>query len=84
MSKIRETNNDLAANSQGLFQYYVRFIYLLETLIENDIIKRLIWITRKTIINILIKHTQPSGNALIDGLLVNLDTLSLHVPFLNK
>lgn len=42
MGKIRETDDELSAHSQGFFQHDVRFFHLLKALIEHHIIKRLI------------------------------------------
>ncbi len=57
MSKIGETHNDLPADSQCFLQYPIGFFHLLETLVEDDIIKELIGVVGQAMIDIIMKDT---------------------------
>src|SRR4030067_49225 len=65
--KVRYADDDLAAYPQGLFEHGLRFAYLLEALVENDVVEGLIVIFRQAGIYVPVQDGQSAGNTLVDA-----------------
>ena len=75
MRKIRESNDDFFPDAQSLLQDKIRIPDFLHTLVQDNVIERLIRVFGEPRIYIAVENAQPLFHALVDRLLVELDPL---------
>ena len=84
MGKVGKSHNYLLADPERIQEDGLDMSHLLQALIEDDIIKRAIEVFRKAAVQVPVQDIQAFGNALVDGLLVDLDALAVHPFFPDK
>ena len=80
VSEVREAHYDISTYSQGLFEHYLGLFDLLETLVENHVVERLVTILGQARIDIPVQNAQAFGDTLVYCLLIYFDALTPALP----
>ena len=75
MGEVREADDHHLPYPQRFLHHGIEFPDLLQTLVEDHIIKRLVAVIGQAVIDVFVKDAQPAGYALVNGLFIDFDSL---------
>ncbi len=82
--EIGQTYYDLSAHSQCVRQHRIRMLYLLEALVQDNVIERFVFVFRETAVYVAMYYVQTLGHARVYSLVVYLEALTAYASFLNE
>ena len=84
IAEIGETDQDLPAHPQSLGEDGVRVPDFRQAVVEDNVVKTLVRIFGKTLVQVTMEDINASPQAFGDGVLVYLNTLAPDVPFFSQ
>ncbi len=84
MCEIREGNDHLPPDPEGIGQHGLQMGDLLQGLVQDDVIKGIVWVLDQAAVYVSVKDAQPLRDTTMNRLLVDVDALGLHALFLDE